>query len=380
MSEQTRRTIFATIALVATLQMSGCVTMGPAASVFPPEVQALDHQPLLSGDDETVRLGPKPVYAKLENSPAPQRAWRLVQLSHSPLSPQRDNEEVVRFDTALKNVFPTYEGGRYTYKNDPVSGLRSNFRVEVDQAPKAYPLVKSNRRGGYSIASSAFSQTDFDVVLGSGTVSRVARSWVLNSDALRTAIVQTDLLAKARAFQAGDRTHASAPAPLKPMSVGDQVWLVIPSDNESSRYYFVPERFETESGNVIEAGSTLGVFVERKTVPWEQVNRVKAYNKRSIPGSQGVPTRYCADMVFDVAGKPAIKDSICSYGADWRYAFLASSPSLGKVEVVKAIGQTYSHQGQKVRSADFVALDNSLKWDIKVLNAQEATAARRRFR
>lgn len=380
MSKQIRRTIFATIVLAATLQMSGCVTMGPAAVAFPAEVQVLDHQPLLSGDDENVRLGPKPVYALLQVSPAPQRAWSLVQLSNAPLSPQRDNQEVVRFDTALKNVFPTFVGDTYTYKSDPVTGVRSNFRVEVDQAPKAYALTKSNRRRGYSIASSAFSHTDFDVILGSGTVSRVARSWALNSDALRTAIVQTDLLAKARAFQAGDRTHGSAPAPLAPMSVGDQVWLVIPSDNESSRYYFVPERFETESGNLIEAGSTLGVFVDRKTVPWEQVNRVKAYNKRTIPGSQGVSTRYCADMVFDVAGKPAIKDAICSYGPDWRYSFLARSPSLGTVEAVKVVGQRYSHQGQRARSLDTIALDNSYRWDIKVLSAQEATAAKRLFK
>jgi hypothetical protein len=160
-----------------------------------------------------------------------------------------------------------------------------------------------------------------------------------------------------------------------PMAIGSQVWLVTPNDAERDRYYFVPEAFRTVSGNVVEAGSGVSVF----EAPWSQVTHVKAYRTSVIPPYGTLPARYCADLVIEVAGKSPSKESICSENSDWHYAFDAKSPSLGAVKATSVSGRMYNSKGLLMTQST-VLLDNAQKWDLRVLNAQEADAARKQFR
>jgi hypothetical protein len=282
------RRIFAGTLLLITLFLGGCASDGSGDRPnFPNEVQSLQHQPILSRDDRKLRLGDRPAYVLMDLST--QGTWSITQISDHPLTPSRDNQEVLLVDSWGKNIFPAFEGTQFNFDEDPITGNRTNFRAAHDWHKNPYPLPKQDRKKGYTIGSSAFAATLFTARRVGGDYVGFNRHYIVHHDTLRSSITETNLIQKVKEFWAGDRSLASPPPAIRPLGLINQIWLVTPTSNENLRFYLTPEEFLTETGNIIESGSFLGVFAQKKLENWDSFRRFHVYGGRRFIGRSGSP-------------------------------------------------------------------------------------------
>ncbi|MDB5992714.1 MAG: hypothetical protein JWQ10_4117 [Herbaspirillum sp.] len=321
--------------------LAGCAS---APSVpLSPEVQHLEHQFILVNDDRSLREGANPTYALLEFGPG---GYKLLALSKSYIQMTRANQEELFISNGFTNVVPAWTGYSIKYKEDPITGKRTNYVFEGGNV---------DRKIAYSPASSNFVYSVGQQVMPTLAGYGIARYYGLSISEVGKSIAQTNLLDEARAWNSGAKRYPGVAPQIVPLTLSRQVWLLINSgDGETGRYYFVPTKLTTQYGEYVDASANVyfkhveGIVTDVKT-PIGDMKRFKVYGYSKRTAGDNFS---CARAIMDIGAQTNLEQRFCGNSSDdglWSLPLLyAQSPAIsGEIKVLTVEGQAYNQNGTK---------------------------------
>ncbi len=327
------------IGVIAAVMLTGCAS---APSVpLPSDVQQLEHQFIMSKDDRASREGAHPTYVLLERDAA--RHFRTVAFSKRYIPMTRANQEQLFISQNFTNVVPAWNNYSADYREDPVTGKRRDV---------VFSSQDSDRRVKYTPDVSVFSYTAGQQAMPTMVGRSMVRYTYLNTKALKSAITEANVLAEARAWNAGTKSYPETAPQVTPLLLPQQVWEISNrGEGEKGRYYFVPKKLTTRFGEYVDVGSTVyferiqGLATRIKT-PLDSMKRFKVY--RWAPPGRG-ENFGCVNAIMDVAAEQNLDQRFCASGyalREWWMPVIAESPTLGEIAVWAAEGQAYARNGK----------------------------------
>jgi hypothetical protein len=244
-----------------------------------------------------------------------------------------------------------------------------------------------DRKLKYSPGDSRFAYQFGQHVMPTMAGYGIVRSYGLATSELRKAIVQSGLLAEARAWNAGSKTYGATAPAVTPLVLPGQVWELNNGGGEVDRFYFVPVRLTTRHGEYVDVHSELyfdvlkGLVTHVKT-PMADMRRFKVY---AASGPKTGETFGCAYAIMDIAGEPNLKHRFCGSNdaaGTWGMALMANSPTRGAVKGGAVEGQSYRKDGSKggLRSVVMEVGGRTPVTEYRVLPPDEAAQVRARLR
>lgn len=362
--------------LASAALIASCAIM-PAAPVDP-ELANMTHEFISDKDDSVAREGANPTYVALERDS--NGTYRVIAVSNRFMPLKRRNQEELFFTRGFTNVVPAWQAWRAVkMKEDPKTGRRTDY---------VFTAGVADRKDRYQPST----LSRFTATVGSQPMPTLSGIWSsevyvqMRLPEIRKAITESNALAAARAYAAGNRNYPSTIADVEPLKM-DAVFLVTPRGlGEVHRHYFIPTVARTLFGEAVEVGSEMVYvmtegFATRKDVPFAEMKRFKPYAFSRPKG--GKDTFGCARAIMDIDTRVNLDERFCGYNAtyeEWSQPLFARSPSLGFINVYNFSGTAYKLDGSKLVGISSLRFSTEAFDEFRLLSPAEAAKARASFK